>query len=162
MANQKLFPYKEKELIIENFTITQGGVPTESLDSDRPFEISMGFETLEDLTQFRLGVYVKNSLGNILFRSLTSDWKPELEKIKKGRYHGSVIFPGKLLMPGNYFLSVHAGRFGIINYTTKKSIDRSIVVSPSAYYNQAHPNERAEAALLLEEEWVIKSDTGSK
>lgn len=159
LGNEKLFPYKVKDLVIQGFDIKKGGIKTEFLDCDKSFEVEIDFETLEDLTQFRIGIYVKNSLGNVLFRSTTSDWRPELEKIKRGRYKATLVFPEKLLMPGSYFLSISAGRYGIINYTEKQSIDRTIVMGPSAYYNQAHPTEKAEAMLLLNTEWTLNSYT---
>lgn len=161
LGTEKLFPHKVKDLIIHGFDVTQNKIRTESLDCDKPFEVSIDYETLDDLTLFRIGVYVKNSFGNVLFRSCTADWKPELEKIKKGRYKASIVFPGQLLMPGNYFLSIHAGRFGMMNYMAAQSIDRTVVVGPSAYYNQAHPTERAEASLLLSNEWVIQPISNS-
>ena len=156
IGNDKIFPYTVKDLTLHSFEVTQNNVRTELLDCDKPFEIRIDFETLDDLTQFRIGVYVKNSFGNVLFRSTTSDWKPELEKIKKGRYKSSVIFPGKLLTPGSYFLSVHAGRFGMLNYMVNRSIDRTIVIGPSAYYNQSHPTEKQEGTLLLSSEWTLE------
>ncbi|MEK7574998.1 MAG: ABC transporter ATP-binding protein [Patescibacteria group bacterium] len=155
--SEKLLPFKNQDLVIEKFDVTQNGTRTETLDGDRPFEITIKFETLVDLTQFRLGIYVKNSLGSVLFRSTTSDWKPELEKIKRGRHSATLVFPGKLLMPGSYFLNIHAGRFSIINYMAKQSLDRTIVVGASAYFNQAHPAERTEGELLLPSEWKLES-----
>lgn len=156
LADEKLFPYTVNDLTLHGFAVSQGGTRTESIDPDKPFEIGIDFETAADLTGLRVGVYVKNALGTPLFRSCLSDWNPELEKVKKGRYRASLSFPGKLLMPGSYFLSIHAGRFGVINYMAKRSVEKTIVVGPSAYYNQAHPTERADAALVLQNEWKVE------
>ena len=156
-GNEKLFPYENKDLVIHSFNIAQNGIKTETLDCDTPFEVEIDFETRTNLSMFRLGVYVKNSLGNTLFRSTTSDWKPETENVSKGRYRASLVFPGKLLASGSYFISLHAGRFGIINYLAKQNLERAVIVSPSAYHNQSHPTERAEAMLLLNQEWKIES-----
>ena len=158
LATKGIFPYTINDLVIHGFNTSKNGIRTESLDCDKPFEIEIDFEVLTDLTQFRIGAYVKNSLGNVLFRSCVSDWKPEQEKINKGRYRATLVFPEKLLMPGNYFLSLHASRYGIVNYMGKRNIDRTIVIGPSAYYNQAHPTEKADAMLIFNKEWTLSGN----
>ena len=132
------------------------GVQTNHINSDEPFGVEIKFKILEDLTQFRVGIYVRNGLGNVLFRSCTSDWRPELEKIKKGEYTASLQFPEKLLRAGGYFISIHLGRYGIINYLAKQSVEKSITIGPSAYYNQAHPVEKPDSELLLNKEWILE------
>lgn len=149
------FPMTIKDLILKNFTISQKGVKTNHIDGDEPFCVDVGFETLEDLTQFRVGIYIRNSLGDVLFRSLASDWNADLEKIKKGEYTASLEFPEKTLRAGNYFVSLHLSRYGIINYMAKQSVEKSITVGPSAYYNQAHPTERPDSALVLNKDWSL-------
>ncbi len=152
-----IFPFKEKDVIINSFNVTQSGVKTENLDTDKPFEVEIDFETLADLTEFRIGVYVRNGLGDVLFRSLASDWHPEFEKIKKGKYKAKLSFPEKLLSQGNYFLSLHVSRYGIKNYLARQAIERGVVVGQSAYYNQGHPTEKADSMLLLNREWKLES-----
>ncbi|MDO8591186.1 MAG: Wzt carbohydrate-binding domain-containing protein, partial [bacterium] len=153
-----LLPLHIDNVTLKSFNITQKNVKTEHLDCDSPFEIEIGFETHSDLTQFRIGIYVRDSMGAILFRSLTSDWHPELETIKKGQYKAKLQFPEKLLRPGNYFLALHMSRYGIVNYMAKQNIEKTITIGTSAYYNQAHPTERPDSTLLIKDEWVM-SDT---
>lgn len=155
--HEKLFPLTEKDIIIHAFTVRQNGVRTVHLDCDMSFDIEVDFETLFDLSLFRIGVYVKSALGDVLIRSFIADWRPELENIKKGRHTARLAFPEKLLMPGNYFLTLSAGRFGIIDYLAKYAIEKSITVGPSAYFNQAHPTERTGARILIKNEWVLES-----
>ena len=153
---ESTFPFKEKEFILHHFDIIQNGLPTEHLDGDKQFEIIIDFETLIDLTQFRIGLYIKNSLGEIIFRTYTSDWNPTLERVGKGRYLAKLLFPEKTLKAGNYFFSVLANRFAMINYMAKQNIERSVIIGPSAYFNQNHPTEKNESLLILNKEWELQ------
>ncbi|MSU55031.1 MAG: ATP-binding cassette domain-containing protein [Candidatus Taylorbacteria bacterium] len=158
IEGEKLFPLKEKDIIIKRFHTKQRNSKTTHLDCDSPFEVEIDFETLSDLTLFRIGIYVKNSMGDIMIRSFIADWKPELENIKKGNYKITLPFPEKLLTPGNYFIALNAGRFGIINYLAKHQIEKSITVGPSAHFNQAHPTENTGAKILIKNEWQIQTN----
>lgn len=151
------FPIEREIVRIHNFTISQNGIKTDNIDPDKTFDVGIDFETLSDLKEFRVGVHVKNGLGDVLFRSLLSDWHPELEKIKKGRYKTTLTFPEKLLSQGNYFISMSMNQFGRLNCMDKGPIERGVVVGQSAYYNQGHPTEKADAMLLLNKEWKLES-----
>ncbi len=158
-AGQSDFPLTIKDITLRDFSVHQSGIKTEVLDPDKPFEVSIEFETLADLTALRLGIYLRNGLGDILFRSLHSDWHPELETVKKGHYKAKLIIPEKMLMKGNYFLSMHLGRYGIFNYLDKRTIQKTLTVGPSAYWNQAHPTEKPESSLTLKDSWNIEHIT---
>ena len=149
------FPLTIKDVVVNKFIVSQKDVTTQHIDGDEPFSVEVGFKTLEDLTQFRVGIYVKNSLGDALFRSCVSDWHPDMEKIRRGEYTARLEFPGKLLRAGNYFISLHLSRYGIMNYTAKQSIEKSITIGPSAYYNQSHPMEKPDSALLINADWKL-------
>ncbi len=154
--HEKLFPLTLKDIVIHGFHVNQKNFQTIHLDCDAPFEIKIDFETLSDLTLFRIGVYVKNALGDVLIRSFHTDWRPELETIKKGRYKAVLQFPEKLLTPGSYFIALSASRYGVINYLAKQTIEKAITVGPSAYFNQAHPTENTEAKILIKNQWTLE------
>lgn len=155
--HEKLFPLAIKDIVIHGFRISQKNSLTMHLDCDAPFEIEIDFETLTDLTLFRAGIYVKNALGDVLVRSFTTDWRPELETIKKGRHKAVLQFPERLLTPGNYFIALSVSRYGMINYLVKHNIEKAVTVGPSAYFNQAHPTENTEAKILIKNEWTLQS-----
>lgn len=146
-------PITIKDVTINHFKISQKGVFTNHINCDEPFKIDIGFKTHENLTQLRAGIYIKNSLGDILFRSCISDWQPDLEKIEKGEYEARLEFPGKLLRQGSYFINMHLSRYGILNYMREQNLEKTITVGSSAFYNQAHPTEKPEGQLLLDKKW---------
>lgn len=150
-----LFPLHIEDFTLHGFEVIQKGSRTAHLDCDSSFEIEIDFETHADLSQFRTGVYVKSTLGDTLFRTFVADWHPELEKIKKGRYKALLSFPDRLLMPGSYFIELHASKFGVRNYLDKIRIEKTITVGPSTYFNQAHPTEKIGASLLMKNEWSL-------
>ncbi len=153
------FPLTVKEVTVNYFTLSQRGIKTHYIDGDEPFDIEVGFKTIEDLTLFRVGIYLRDSMGDVLFRSLQSDWHSDLEKIKKGEYVAKLQFPGKILRSGGYFIRLHLSRYGVVDYLKKQIVEKSITVGQSAYYNQAHPTEKDNFALVLDNEWsvVLKS-----
>ena len=153
--NENRFPITQNDITLHGFSVEQNGVKTDHLDNDMPFEITLDFETLSDLTLFRAGIYLKNALGDTLIRSFTSDWNPGAERVKSGRYQAKLIFPDKLLMPGNYTLALHISRFGIMTYFGKEKIEKTITVGTSAHFNQAHPTENIGAAILMKNEWSL-------
>ncbi len=153
----KLFPLTDKDVVLNGFGIEQKGIKTGNIDGDEPFEIKIDFETLTDMNMFRAGVYVKNSLGDTVIRSFTSDWTPRAEQIKKGRYQAKLVFPDKLLMPGSYSLELHISRFAIFSYFSKYKIEKTIVIGPSAHFNQAHPTEKIGAGILMKNEWSLQN-----
>ncbi len=153
------FPLTIKDVTLESFTLSQKGVKTHHIDGDETFDVEVKFKTLEDLDQFRVGIYVRNSLGDVLFRSCVSDWHAELEKIKKGEYTAKLEFPRRMLRAGNYFITLHLSRYGILNYMSKQGVEKSITVGQSAYYNQAHPTEKPDSALILDREWSLHGKT---
>lgn len=151
-------PLTIEDVTLNSYDITQKGVKTAQIDADEPFDISIGFETHDRLTQFRIGVYIRNGLGDTLFRTCIGDWDPKRETIEKGRYTAKLQFPGRLLRAGNYFISMHMSRVAVRNYMAKHNIERAITVGPSAYYNQAHPVEKADSALVLSDEWSLEQN----
>lgn len=160
---EKLFPLAlknkgETEVVLNGFSINQRNIRTTHLDCDAPFEIEIDFEALTDLTLFRTGIYVKNALGDILIRSFTPDWKPEVENVEKGRYKATLQFPERLLTPGNYFFSLSISRYSMINYLAKQPIEKIVTVGPSAHFNQAHPTENTGAKIMIKDEWSLTRD----
>lgn len=156
--NLKLFPFTAKDIIINDFSISQNGVKTNHIDNDRPFEIKIEFETLKNLDLFRIGIFVKNAIGDTITRTLSPDWNPDAEKIEKGLHQATLVFPEKLLMNGDYFFILHASCYGIIDYLGY-DLHKTINISRPAEFNKAHPNEPASSnpsMILLKNKWEVK------
>lgn len=151
----KILPFKAKQdIVIENFLIEQKGIDSVYIDNNASFTIKIGFEALNQIEGLRVGVYVKDQLGDTVARSFTTDWRPEYESVKTGRYEACLQFPGKLLMPGNYSILLHASRYGVVVYTPE--ISRTISVSRPSDFNVNHVNESIDARLLVAEPWKIE------
>ncbi len=154
--NEKIFPIVEDDIVMRDFSIRQKDIRTLHIDPDEPFEVMIDFETKKDLTLFRTGIYVKNALGDAIIRSFLADWQPECEKLSAGHYVATLNFPDRLLMPGSYHITLHASRFGTVDYLTKYNVSKAVIVAPSVFFNQAHPNEGTGATILMKNQWDIK------
>ena len=158
-SNSKLFPFFAKDIIINDFAIHQNGARTNYVDNDKPFEITIDFETLRALELFRVGFFVRNAIGETLTRSLAADWNPDAENIKMGHHQAKFVFPAKLLMPGDYFFIPHASCYGIIDYAIQ-DLHKVITASRPTEYNKAHINEPASSnpsMILLKDKWEINN-----
>lgn len=157
--NTKLFPFVAKDIVITDFSISQDGTRTNHIDNDYPFEVKIDFETLKDLGSFRIGIFVKNAIGDIITRSLTPDWNPGAEKIEKGLHQATLVFPEKLLMTGDYFFILHASCYGIVDYLGY-DLHKMITVSKPTEYNKTHPDEPISSnpsLILLKNEWAVRN-----
>lgn len=158
-GGSKLFPIVAKDIIINDFFISQDGARTNYIDNDKSFEVTINFETLKDLESFRIGFFVKNAIGDTLTRSLTPDWNPEFENIKKGPHQAIFTFPEKLLMAGDYFFVLHASCYGIIDYLGY-NVHKMVTASRPTEYNKAHLNEPTSSnpsMILMKDRWKISN-----
>lgn len=156
--DSKLFPFVATDIIINDFSVYQDSVKTNYIDNDHPFEIKINFETLKDLDLFRIGIFVKNAIGDIITRTLSPDWNPDAEKIEKGLHQATLVFPEKLLMNGDYFFILHASCYGIIDYLGY-DLYKVINISRPTEYNKAHPTEPISSnpsMILLKNKWEVK------
>lgn len=160
-SGKNIFPIQEKEIIIHGFDIEQEGSKTTHVDNNRSFQVISNIEVLKPLKNFRFGIYLKSALGDILMRSTLSDWQPSNENIEPGKYTMALTFPEKLLMADNYTIELYCGIYGVAVYFGKHNIHKTITISPSAHFNQAHPNEPRSSNpsifMLKEDSWSIHS-----
>ncbi len=106
------FPVTAKDITIWDMDVRQEGIRTMLIDGARPFDIHVRFQLHERVQHLRMGVFVNNSLGDELIRTLFSDWDASLEDLAPGTYQARMAFPEKLLVPGNYTLVLSAHRQG--------------------------------------------------
>ena len=61
-------PMTDENVTLTEFSITQRGKQTESIDGSDPFGIHIGFSIARNLQSFRVGVLIKNSSGTLISR----------------------------------------------------------------------------------------------
>ena len=148
-------PLTAQDVIISSFQISQKNVETDHIDGSGPFSIRIAFELLRDLDLFRMGIYLRGVLGDVILRSFVADWNPEAESLERGRYEARLDLPGKLLSPGNYVVQLHASRYGLVDYLGKFNIEKSMTVLPPLDFNLAHMGESFESTILMGNRWEI-------
>ena len=148
-------PLTVEDVTIHSFDISQGGHQVSEYDGDQPIEIEIVFELHHDLTVFRLGFFLKNSLGDMILRTLIADWNPEYESLKKGRYRVQAQIPKQFLTTGNYILELHSSRFGIRDYGFDELIRAEILVRASSKYIANHTSEKAYGFVTLNPGWTL-------
>jgi len=149
-------PFRNDDLIVRQFEISQTSMKTNHIDGSLPFRITTEFELLRDMTLFRLGVYVKTPLGDTVTRSLLADWNPERETLRAGSYEAVLEFPANLLFPGLYSVILHSSRYGLVDYLPRADIRHDITVVAPSSYNEAHPGENNyHCSFLVRDPWGV-------
>ncbi|HEY5073572.1 MAG TPA: polysaccharide ABC transporter ATP-binding protein, partial [Pyrinomonadaceae bacterium] len=149
------FPVGTEDVVVHNFSILQNGARVETIDGSLPFDVKVNFEVLRDLNLFRTGIYLKTPVGDTVLRSFIADWHPEREDINAGTYEATLSVPGRFLMGGNYLVSFHASRYGIVNYFADTEIQQLISVSTATEFNSAHLSENVDSSVIMQSDWQV-------
>jgi lipopolysaccharide transport system ATP-binding protein len=149
------FPVGTEDVVVHNFSILQNGARVETIDGSLPFDVKVNFEVLRDLNLFRTGIYLKTPVGDTVLRSFIGDWHPEREDINAGTYEATLSVPGRFLMGGNYLVSFHASRYGIVNYFADTEIQQLISVSTATEFNSAHLSENVDSSVIMQSDWQV-------
>ena len=149
------FPVGTEDIVVHNFSILQNGARVETIDGSLPFDVKVNFEVLRDLNLFRTGIYLKTPVGDTVLRSFIGDWHPEREDINAGTYEATLSVPGRFLMGGNYLVSFHASRYGIVNYFADTEIQQLISVSTATEFNSAHLSENVDSSVIMQSDWQV-------
>src|SRR5712691_5949208 len=150
-------PVRTDDLAVHALEIVQQGERTVQIDGTSPFDVVVDFETLRDLTLFRLGIYLKTASGDIVSRSLTPDWDPSTENLPRGRYRAALEIPGDFLARGTYRIYVYADRYNIKDYLRPFNIEQKIFVTAPSGFNKGHMLEPLEFSVLLKNPWRIEA-----
>lgn len=149
------FPVSTDDITIHGFTVSQSGYPASDYDGDLPIDFEIDFELHNDLTLFRLGFYLKNTLGDVILRSLIADWNPEYENLKRGRYSVKGRIPERFLTTGIYVVELHASRYGIRDYGLDELVRVEISVRASTKFIADHIGERPSGFITLDPDWTL-------
>lgn len=149
------FPVSTDDVTIHGFTVSQNGYPASDYDGDLPIDFEIDFELHNDLTLFRLGFYLKNTLGDVILRSLIADWNPEYENLKRGQYSVKGRIPERFLTTGIYVVELHASRYGIRDYGMDELVRVEISVRASTKFIADHIGERPSGFITLDPGWTL-------
>ena len=58
-------------------------------------------------------------------------------------------------MGGNYLVSFHASRYGIVNYFADTEIQQLISVSTATEFNSAHLSENVDSSVIMQSDWQV-------
>lgn len=150
-------PVSRDEVTIHDFSITQESMNVSEYDSGKPIDIKICFEIEEDLTLFRMGIFLRSITGECIFRSLIADWKFEFESLNKGKYICMGQIPANLIAAGIYMIELHSSRFGIKDYGFGDLIKTPITFKFPNTYNIAHIEEQAFGSIIINSNWQLKA-----
>ena len=162
IQSEKIFddielPITKDEVTIYDFYVTQNGFAAMEYDSGKPIDIKIHFEINKDLSVFRMGIFLRSSFGECIFRSLIADWKEDFENLKKGKYICMGQIPANLIAAGSYVLELHSSRFGIKDYGFNDLIKVPINVKFPHTYNTAHIDERTFGTIIINPNWILNT-----
>jgi lipopolysaccharide transport system ATP-binding protein len=148
------FPLESPEISVLNFSISQDGEATTTIDAGKETLIDLRFDIHEKLNTFRAGIYISNNIGTLVTRSFLQDWNPELSDPEAGVYHATLTIPARLLMNGEYQVELKLFSQTGINYFEKKTISEAVRVNSAKDFNEFKTkNNNNRGAFLIPAEW---------
>lgn len=123
--------------------------------SEEPVNVELIYRLKENLSNFRMGFYVKTVFGDIVMRSLVADWKPELENANPGTYRLEAQIPANFLVAGDYVLEVHSSQFGIQDFFGSNALLPFRIQQPNLF-NIQHNREQSFGNVYLDPNWRIE------
>ncbi len=154
-VQEGLFPVHARGIIVEALEVRQKGVDTMLIDGTYPFDVIVRFNLPERTEKLRMGVFVNNSMGDELARTFFSDWNLGYEDLGPGTYTAKLEFPGKLLVPGNYTITMGANKQGSFDMLVGHRIERGINVSAPIDFNSGGIIDPLQAQILIDRKWEI-------
>jgi len=149
------FPIKKGEVTLHIFSVLQNSAALIDYDSGSEIEIRMVFELANKLTDFRVGFFVKNSLGEIITRCLLADWDGSMSTVDAGKYEISLTISKNYFTNNNFIFEPHISRFGIIDYKFEENVSYLIHVIEPSDFNPSHRGERTFGSILISNNWRI-------
>jgi lipopolysaccharide transport system ATP-binding protein len=155
-AQEGLFPIRGKGITINSLDVKQGGADTMLIDGSREFDIRLAFTLTERADKLRMGVFLNNSLGDELIRSYFTDWDATHDSLAPGTYEANLTFPRRLLVAGNYTITVGARKQGGFDMLAGHHIDRGINVSLPSDFNSGGGADPLQAQIILDRRWDLR------
>ncbi len=152
------FPVEAKDITVLGLSVRQNGKEALLIDGGRPFDLHVRFQLPARQLHLRMGVFINNSLGDELARSLFSDWNAALEDLGPGTYEANLTVPGKLLAPGNYTMVLGAHRQGGFDMLAGHRVETGINVSAPLDYNSGGGSDPLQAQIILDRQWDVRRE----
>ena len=146
------------DLTLHAFDVLQGGRPLTEYDAGQPIDLRLKFTLARDRRDFRIGVFLKTPMEEVISRSLVADWNPDRVDVPRGTYVLEGRIPADFLASGCYVLAPHASVFDVVDYGLEDLLRREIQVRAPARYNRAYPREvarRLTGAVLFDAGWRL-------
>src|SRR3989338_3402989 len=154
-------PMTDENVTLTEFSITQRGKQTESIDGSDPFGIHIGFSIARNLQSFRVGVLIKNSSGTLISRSFVQDWEPELEEITAGHYNANLLIPARLFMAGEYLIEIKLFCFRSKDYFADTPVQKTVTVHSPKEYHELASKSGTRGYFLIPTAWNMQHKKAS-
>lgn len=148
------FPIDKGKVQLLAFDVLQYGGLAEEFDSESPISVRIRLHLVESLSEFRVGFYVRTTLGDTILRHLVADWNPQFTTMRSGTYEFISQVPSNFLVGGNYVIEFHCSRFGICDYFDNH-VSQLIRIRQSRQYNVTYPKEESVGIVHLQAGWQI-------
>ncbi|MEP4093198.1 polysaccharide ABC transporter ATP-binding protein [Reichenbachiella sp.] len=152
------FPILHEEFVINDFRVHQkGAFPTE-FNGDMPVEYEIEIEILRDLNNFRIGIMLKDQFGELIMRSLLTDWQEKNHSLKKGKYVLRSSLPSNLLTSGSYYVQIHGSIYGLKDFALEEKTSELISINKPQKFNSIYPGEVRFGNIINSNTWTIESN----
>jgi hypothetical protein len=155
-AQDGMFPVRGKGIEIHSMDILQNGKNVIFIDGSEEFDIVVRFYLPERAEKLRMGVFINNSLGDELIRSYFTDWDPRNDTLGPGNFEARLTFPKKLLVAGNYTITIGAQRLGGFDMLAGHRVEKAINISMPSDFNIGGMSEPLRSQIILDRRWDVR------
>ncbi|WP_420581905.1 polysaccharide ABC transporter ATP-binding protein [Reichenbachiella sp.] len=150
------FPISNEDFLIEDFRVHQNDEFPIELNGDSPIEYEIKIEVLRNMNNFRLGVMLRDQFGELIMRSLLTDWSPEDNFMKKGQYILKSSIPAKFLTSGSYYLQIHGSLYGLKDFQIEEKTSIQISINKPIEFNSLYSGETRFGDIINPNPWSIE------
>ncbi len=151
------FPIHMEGFTINAFNVSQQNQQLEEYSGDYDLDYEIEFTAKQHLENFRIGVFLKDELGDLISRSLLTDWNKEAHSFNQGKYKISGSIPSKMLTAGNFFLQIHTSTYGLKDYGTEEATSTLFKTNNPKEYNSLYTGEPRFGVVINPTVWGIKN-----
>lgn len=151
-----VFPVQAKGIEVRSMDILQSGRDAILIDGSEEFDIVVRFSLPERAEKLRMGVFINNSLGDELIRSYFTDWDASNDSLGPGTFEAKLTFPRRLLVAGNYTITIGAHKQGGFDMLAGHRVERAINVSMPSDFNSGGMSDPLRAQIILDRRWDVR------
>jgi lipopolysaccharide transport system ATP-binding protein len=151
-----MFPVRAKGIELQSMGILQSGKDAILIDGSEEFNIVVRFSLPERAEKLRMGVFITNSLGDELIRSYFTDWDNSNDSLGPGQFEARLTFPKRLLVAGNYTITIGAHKQGGFDMLAGHRVERAINVSMPSDFNSGGMADPLRAQIILDRRWDVR------